>query len=235
MQDPATQPDLFKPEMPRIPGVNDESAAVPKSKDTKSLQQLLIVAVALCAIGLLVARGMIRAARNKVDAQIAAQSAVNEPLPAVATDEVLAAPAAPKGPVLVATLSELSRPWSSKAFTFTNPVTQEDVPAMVVRLPGSAGDRSSSYWAFSLTAPYESCELEYETDLNKLASRYSYRAGHPMVLAECDGTIYDPLRMATSPNGAWVRGEIVQGVGIRPPLAIEIQVQGNAIVAKSME
>ena len=56
-----------------------------------------------------------------------------------------------------------------------------------------------------------------------------------MVLAACDGTIYDPLRVGTSPTGAWVRGEIVHGVGIRPPLAIEIRVKGNSIFANSME
>jgi hypothetical protein len=140
-----------------------------------------------------------------------------------------------EGPAVAATLAELSKPWSSKKFTFVNPATGAEVAAMIVRLPVSAADRSSSYWAFSIATPYESCALEYVTDPGEIASRSSYHAKHPVVLAPCDGTVYDPLQMATSPTGAFVRGEIVHGVGIRPPLEVEIRVQGDSIVASNVE
>jgi hypothetical protein len=55
------------------------------------------------------------------------------------------------------------------------------------------------------------------------------------VAATCDGTLYDPLKLGTAPSGAWVRGEIVQGAGIRPPLAVEIRVEGRNVIADKME
>ena len=234
MSSPSSQPDRFRPEMPHIPGVSDqpprEGAGMPVPT------RFMIVAAALVLLGIL-AWGGLRAARNRSRTKTGTDASVDASLPQVASDEV----APDSGPQFnpdvkeVAKLAELASPWSAKNFTFNNPVTHEAVPALIVRLPGGAADHSASYWAFSLRAPYESCDLQYVTDVGMLAARYSYRASHPMVLAACDGTIYDPLKMGTSPSGAWVRGEIVQGVGIRPPLAIEIRVQGDTIIADNME
>jgi hypothetical protein len=56
-----------------------------------------------------------------------------------------------------------------------------------------------------------------------------------MVVSDCEGTIYDPLKMATLPDGSWVRGDIVRGSGIRPPIAIQVQVRGREVVAARME
>ena len=105
---------------------------------------------------------------------------------------------------------------------------------MIIRLPGSPS-RASAYWAFSLEAPYETCRLTYVTDLRALASRYHYRAAHPMVVASCDGTVYDPLQFGTTPGGAWFLEKWRGGRGSRPPLAIEIRVQGQSIFADRME
>jgi hypothetical protein len=52
----------------------------------------------------------------------------------------------------------------------------------------------------------------------------------------CNHTVYDLLRYgggATSDD--LVRGVIVQGNGIRPPMAIEIKVQGKNVVAGRSE
>ena len=135
----------------------------------------------------------------------------------------------------VASLQELAKPWASKKFLFRKRLTDETVPALVVRLPGGAANRSASYWAFSLQAPYGRCELEYVTALDKLAGQYGYRARHPMVGDPCSGTLYDPLRLGTVPGGAWARGEVVQGSSIRPPIAIEARVQGNHLIASQIE
>jgi hypothetical protein len=228
MQEGAPQPDPFKPEMPCIPGVNDEATR----KSGASLKRMVTIMATMAAIGLVVA---LHLTRSKSNAQASAPIAISEPLPPVSSDTVTAAPAVKEGPAVVATLAELSKPWSSKKFTFVNPATGAEVSAIIVRLPITAADRSSSYWAFSIATPYEGCALEYVTDPGEIASRSSYHAKHPVVLAPCDGTVYDPLQMATSPTGAFVRGEIVHGVGIRPPLEVEIRVQGDSIVASNVE
>ena len=96
-------------------------------------------------------------------------------------------------------------------------------------------NRSNAYWAFALTPPFGRCDLEYVTDVKELAARYGYSTTHPMLAAPCSGSLYDPLRMGIIGNGAWTRGEVVQGPGIRPPTAIRIQVSGQSIIADRIE
>jgi hypothetical protein len=234
----ASHLDRFKPEMPRIPGVNDSAS----SRAARAPLVRFVTVAAALALSLAVGLGWwaFRANRSTGNSRTASEANAAETLPAAAPlSGDAAASAASSGsqadPRAVARIEDLDKPWSMKRFTFSNPLTHESVPAMIVRLPGVAGNRSEAYWAFSLNAPYERCQLEYVTDLGQLASRYDYRARHPMLLAACSGILYDPLRVGTAPSGAWVRGEIVQGVGIRPPLAIEIRVQGNSILATRME
>jgi len=140
----------------------------------------------------------------------------------------------PQGPVVVATLDELAAPWSSKAFTFHKRLTDEAVAALAVRLPGQAGS-AASYWAFSLEEPFGKCQLEFVTDLSKISSQYGYQARHPLVADPCNNTLYDPLRLGNLPSGAWARGAVIQGLGIRPPIAIELRLQGNQLVATQIE
>jgi len=135
----------------------------------------------------------------------------------------------------VASVQELAKPWSVKRFTYYKQTTNEPVPAILVRLPGAADGKSSAYWAFSIEEPYSHCELEYITDLRALASRFSFAARHPMVVDPCTRTIYDPLSMGTVPGGTWARGEVVQGSAIRPPLGIDVRVEGNRLIAGRME
>ena len=105
---------------------------------------------------------------------------------------------------------------------------------MVVPLPAGAPRNPDTYWAFALTSRYGKCELELVADLEKLQRDYGYRAQHPMVVEPCTSTVFDPLRRGTV-SGAWVRGEVVQGGGMRPPLMIEVQIKGNRILAVQME
>ncbi len=56
-----------------------------------------------------------------------------------------------------------------------------------------------------------------------------------MVVSDCDGVLYDPLKMGTLSDGTWVRGEIVRGGGIRPPVAIQVEVRGRNLIAKRIE
>ena len=133
----------------------------------------------------------------------------------------------PVAPGPVATTEELSRPWDARKFSYLN-AGGDSFPAMVVRLP------RNTYWAFSLRAPYSTCELELVTDMQKLRSDYKFAATHPMVSDPCTHTLYDLTKYATGPNGL-VRGAVVAGIGIRPPLAVEVQVHGHEILATRSE
>jgi hypothetical protein len=136
--------------------------------------------------------------------------------------------ALPMGPGEIASSEELAKPWSSKRFVFHNQLTDEQVPAMVVRLPNGV------FWGFSLREPYGSCELEWVTDLNKLQTDYDFRSQHPMIGDPCNHSVFDLTRYGNGPNGL-VRGEIVHGAAVRPPVAIEVREQGNKILAVRME
>src|SRR4029077_15151895 len=111
----------------------------------------------------------------------------------------------------VATVLELTEPWSSKTFIFHRPETKEDISSIVIRLPDSAPDRPGSYWAFSLQTLFGHCQLEYVTDLQKLSYDYRFQAKHPMVGDPCSRAVFDPLQMADLPSGDWARGAIVKG------------------------
>jgi len=134
----------------------------------------------------------------------------------------------PMGPGAVATTSEVAKPWSAKRFDFRDPVTLKPVPAMLVRLPGGA------LWAFSLREPYGSCELEYVTNLKQLQDQYGFTSAHPMVGDPCNKTLFDLTEYGNGPGG-FVRGEVAQGSGWRPPMAIELRIKGNEIIAARME
>jgi hypothetical protein len=227
---PVTSPHRFHTEMPNIPGLQRHESAQPKT-----LSQLILMLLALAVVATIGGFGWwhLRTSFSKTHSSAGAAEA----FPAAPTALAAARPPAPPsaGPGAIATVEEMQKPWSAKKFTFVKPDTLENVPAMVVRLPGIPGDQSGAYWAFSLAAPFGSCSLVYVTDLNDLATRFNYSASHPMVVEPCDGTLFDPLQMGMISTGAWVRGEVQQGPGIRPPLSIRIQVKGQALVADRME
>jgi serine/threonine protein kinase len=134
----------------------------------------------------------------------------------------------------VATVSELAQPWSSKRFSFRSLTISNYVPALIIRLPGPASE-SSSYWAFSLEAPFSQCRFVYLDDLEKLASDYGFQAAHPMVVNPCSRAIFDPLQLKELPGNILVRGAIVHGYDPRPPYGIEVKVAGNQVRAIAME
>jgi hypothetical protein len=221
-------PARFKTDMPQIPGVGS-SSATPAAWPGKAALLSAGLGAVLVLLG-----GIVWWTVHSMGHPAGRTSEVAETLPAEPVDvSPVAVPAS--GPVKAATVEELAKPWSSREFTFVDPITQSAVPAIVVHLPGGAANSSASYWAFSLQAPFQSCHLEYVTDLSELTTRFGFHAAHPMVASACDGTIFDPLRMGTIASGAWVRGEIVQGAGLRPPIAIEIKVEGNNLVADRIE
>jgi hypothetical protein len=219
--------EKFKVVDPQIPGVPVAKKVVPGAASATSLPVAVWLTIAIGAV-LMVGASFFwwfSLASKRAD-RIAAEVA-----PAAATPA--AAPVAPVekvalGPGEIGSTSEFTAPWSAKQFVMQDPVTKLHVPATVVKLPGGA------YWAFSMIEPFGQCHLEYVTDLNRLESYYGYRASHPMVGDPCSKSVFDLTRYGPGINGL-VRGEMVRGSGLRPPIAIEVRVEGNKILAVRME
>jgi len=220
------KPDPFKPAQPKIPGVPDRVFARPVAAKPKPMMAWLIGGVALAlVVGLAVGWRMRVSAAKR--APVAAQPAE---APARTSDfsPIPAAPAGvPTAPGPVATAEELAKPWAAKKFMYRSDL-EGMVPAMVVHLPGGG------YWAFSLQEPYGRCQLDFVADMAKLRDEYGFTANHPMVADPCNHTVYDLMRYGSTPKGL-VRGDIVQGTGLRPPLAIEVHEEGRRIVVGRME
>jgi tetrahydromethanopterin S-methyltransferase subunit F len=157
-------------------------------------------------------------------------------VPAPAGDPNAALPLATQSQPSIASVEEMLKPWASKDFVYRNRISGEDVPAVLVHLSSSSASSPKSYWAFSLNAPFGNCRLEYVTDLGKLKTDYGFSAAkHPMVGNPCSRTVYDPLKMMNIPGSVWVRGAIVQGSDVRPPLGIEVEIHDRQILAVRME
>ena len=241
--------DPFKPAQPEIPGVpaSDESmnspqASVEPLQATSALEpardggelppdmKLAWVGIALAGFltmlffvfgykGALRKSGGLEAPTKAV----AATPTVSEPsgTPAANADSAV-------GPGVVANAAQLAKPWSARRFLFRDPVTLKETPALVVRLPGG------TLWGFSLREPYGTCELQYVTDLGKLQRDYELTATHPMVADPCNNSVFDLARYGNAPAGL-VRGDVVKGPALRPPMGIEIRTKGDAVIAVRSE
>ncbi len=192
-----------------------------------------MLAIAICLIACALVAGMAIAWKIHQPAQsVTSVGAASEPAPAA---DLGAAPSAvkppsnlPVAPGVVATAAELAKPWASKAFTYRDPINGQEVPALVVHLP------QGGYWGFSMIEPFGACELEFVTNLNRLRDVYGYSSDHPMVGDPCNHAVFDLLQYGDT-STAQVRGAVVHGMGVRPPLAIEIEKHGDQIVAIKME
>jgi hypothetical protein len=226
LQHPPTHPAQRKltPEMPRIPGL-----APTPPREPRQVKQLITVILA----ALLCVSGFALWLSHRRHSGLNASAASGTPIAQASTSDAPSVTKIDTEPNTIGTLYELAQPWSSKTFLFVDPKTQQGVPAMVIHLPGPPAE--PSFWAFALTNPLSRCQLQFVTDLSALSLRFAYPAAHPMVVSDCDGVVYDPLKMATLPNGSWVRGYIVRGGGIRPPISIQVEVRGRDVIAKRME
>jgi hypothetical protein len=237
MTDNEAKNDPFKPQQPRIPGVaggvgvaNTTAPAAPPTTGMASrIQQLRMPPLWIgLGVGGALVLGIVVAWWTH-----GASAKATPPEEPVAAPVAAVAPAKPAenlpvGPGPIATSDELAKAWSSKRFTYRDPLTSEESLAIVVRLPGGA------LWGLSLREPYGNCDLEYVTDLEKIRSEYNFRADHPMVGDPCNRSVFDLTRYGSGPGGL-VRGEIAQGAAVRPPMAIEVHTLGKEIVAGRKE
>ncbi len=109
------------------------------------------------------------------------------------------------------------------------------VPALLLRLPRGKERAADAYWGFVLEEPFGRCELEYVTDRERLEREFGYPAHHPMIVDPCNRSVYHPLRLGMRTDGALLRGEVVAGPAIRPPLAVQLRVRGDEIIAVRTE
>jgi len=235
--------DPFKPLQPQIPGVargtavqEPEPDSGPRAEATQApaastkkepvpsyVKQIGILSAAILVIAIALVLW------NRKPARVAAPDTGVSPELSGSVAPVLPAPERfPSGPGPVASTADLAKPWSAAKFYFKSTFTGAMAPAMVLHLPG--GD----YWAFSLEEPFGTCKMEFVTDLKKLQTQYNFTADHPMVVDPCNRSVFDLLRYGSGPSGL-VRGEVVQGPAIRPPIAIEVRVKGQQIEAVRSE
>lgn len=231
MSDPSPV-DRFKPDMPAIPGVSPEHRPQSSAKNTAPY---LVVGALVVLVVLLFFAGRWFFHPKTVNAPTAdATPQIDVPPPA--PDPSASFPHVTDSSPEITSVSALAKPWSSQQFFFKNSVTGANIPAMIIRLPEGSAGQSTGYWAFQLKAPFGDCQLEYISDLQKLKTDYDFRAAkHPMVGNPCTRTLFDPLRMASLPGSVWVRGAMVQGSDLRPPLGIEVQIKDGSILALRLE
>ncbi len=225
------QPDRFKAEMPQIPGIAEAGSRRPGPAANPAVRLVagLLVILVICFLG---SRWLLRSKHSEAPAP-APPPQIEVPAPAAAPTP--AVPRATEADPGIATVAEMAKPWSSKDFFFVNRVTREDIPALLIRLSSGSATQPEGYWALAMKAPFGNCQLEY-LDPAKLTDEYDFRgAKHPMVGNPCSRTVFDPLKMTNIPGNIWVRGGIAQGSDLRPPLGIQVQIQGKNILAVRME
>jgi hypothetical protein len=224
---PEQQHSKFDAAMPEIPGVAHNDATHPPHAWTYVAVAALLLS-AFSGVWWL----LHTPAPSGAAAPGPAPSQIDPPpvssLPAAPDDS--AASLNDAGPV-----EQFAEPWSSKQFMYSHDLSREKQRAVVIRLPGGNEHSPASYWAFLLQEPYGQCQLEYVSDLQRIADKFAFAAQHPMVVDSCTNTVFDPLKMATLPTGAWVRGDIVKGPGFRPPFGIEVKIEKDHIVAGRAE
>lgn len=241
MPDPSPKPDRFKPAMPAIPGVPAPAPEKPAEADEKKqpaapplwADRKVQIGAGIALVFVIFLALLLPPLLRKEPPP--APIILDNPSPAAgASPTANASPLAgelPVAPGPVAAVQDLAQPWSVVKFQFKLP-TGESAPAQVLRLPNGMGN--TAYWGFLSVAPYGRCEMELVQDVAKIAQDYGYRAHHPMIVDSCTQTIYDPLNYGGT-RGTWVRGQVVSGPGVRPPLAVEIVVEKGSVVATRSE
>jgi len=178
----------FKAESPRIPGVGELQ---PKKPGLATIHLAGIAVAVLLIAGL--ATYWIASRKRVSNVRAAAPAELQLP----ETPSPAAAPAIQtNADQIIATVTEMAKPWSSKEFVYRDPLSTLTRQAILVRLPKGSATQASGYWAFGMNAAYGNCKLEYVTDMSRLREDYGYRQGtHPMVGDPCSRSVIDAVKI----------------------------------------
>jgi hypothetical protein len=225
--------DRFKSEMPHIPGVSSGPAtnvSAPRKPPMGSPPIGMIAAVAVVVFFVLAGAHFAMRAKH-ADAPVAAAPPQLE-VPPPAPDPAASLPHVTSSDPVVASVAEMTTPWSSKEFFMQDALTGENIQSLLIRLPSGSPTKPEGYWGLVMTAAYGSCQLEYITDMSRLRDDYGFKgASHAMIGDPCSRTVFDPTKMSALSGNIWVRGAIVQGADVRPPFGIELKIKDKNIQA----
>jgi arsenite oxidase small subunit len=119
--------------------------------------------------------------------------------------------AAPDDPV--ASLAELTAPWS--AVTFTLPDADGDqAPCIVIRLP------DGGWYASSLICPHNKCEIMYVRDAVNARNSFDVDVATPVLACPCHFSVFDPAR----------QGQVIKGPAATPPLQLKVELRDGSVL-----
>jgi|GEM_PF-3271154 len=115
----------------------------------------------------------------------------------------------------VATLADLSQPWAAVAFTAQDGA--EEVPGILVALPGGA------IYAAALLCTHGGCPLQYETSAQTISDTYDVTVPGAALVCPCHFSVFDLTR----------DGAVAGGPAPRPPWRFEVMVRdGDVLVGR---
>ena len=129
------------------------------------------------------------------------------PLLAVRSSGVQAAPDKP-----VASLAELTEPWSAARFSL--PDTDGDqLPCIVVRLP------DGGWYASSLICTHNKCDIIYVRDPVNARNSFDVDVTTPVLACPCHFSVFDPTR----------HGQVLKGPASNPLLQLKVEVRDGMV------
>lgn len=137
----------------------------------------------------------------------------------------------PRPRLAVGPVDHFAEVWSSIPFELGGP---RPIPAIVVRLPGPIpggldvplGSGESAHLAgFSRVCTHLGCTVNLNTDLKAIAFAFNYQTDHPDLTCHCHLSVFDPARA----------GEAVSGPAVRPLPRVQLERQGDQLVAVGLE
>jgi nitrite reductase/ring-hydroxylating ferredoxin subunit len=112
----------------------------------------------------------------------------------------------------VASLAELTAPWSAVKFTLPD-ADGDPLPCIVVRLP------DGGWYASSLICTHNKCDIIYVPDPANARNSFDVDVTTPVLACPCHFSVYDLVR----------HGQVIKGPAPSPPLQLKVEVRDNNV------
>ncbi|HKI56505.1 MAG TPA: ubiquinol-cytochrome c reductase iron-sulfur subunit [Trueperaceae bacterium] len=138
---------------------------------------------------------------------------------------------APRPHLAVGPVAHFGEVWDSIPFELGG---GHPIPAIVVRLPAPipggldvslAGGGIAHLAGFSRVCTHMGCTVNLNTDLKAIKFAFNYQTNHPDLTCHCHLSVFDPTRA----------GEAVSGPAVRPLPRVQLERQGDQVVAVGLE